>query len=69
MLDRSIDHRPHAFGGAGVLIQEFRDTGEIDSFLALSVLQIVVALVVQRIVPRKRKKVSVGLLTSRCSTH
>lgn len=47
MLDAAVDHRSHAFGGAGVLVQELRDAAEVDVFLHGPVLQIVVALVAQ----------------------
>ena len=44
---RSVDDRTHALGGAGVLVQEFFYAGEIDGFLNLPVLEIVIADVAQ----------------------
>ena len=50
MLFAAVDDRPHAFGGAGVLVQELGDAGEIYRFLPLAILQVVVALVAEFLV-------------------
>src|SRR5262245_5752037 len=50
VFDTSIDDRPHAFGGASILIQELSDAGEVGLLLGGAVLQIVVALVAQFLV-------------------
>src|SRR5262245_35293021 len=43
MLSTTVKDRPHAFGGAGVMVEKILDTRKVDRLLHLSILQIIVA--------------------------